>query len=414
MASSVEPLPGAGGPDQDDAAEERHGPLRRAVGWLFQPAAREEPAVDTEPEEESFTSWLDTVRPAPDVPFAQSEPRTHAPISVAETEPELQPAPEAAAELPAEPQPAAEPELPAPPAPEPQPELATAETTVIPAVEAEVEPEPGAAQAEAIAPQQPGSDLSRRLAAANAAAIARARMAPPEIDEADEETDDEGEAQSPPRRRVPLVSGRAFESADTDRATSTDETPPDSRNRRSAKVIVRLVVAVALAITAVVLLRTYIVAPYYIPSGSMEPTLHGCSGCNNDHVLVDKLSYRSHDVHRGDVVVFHRPTGWSVSEKILIKRVIGLPGDELTTRKGVVYVNGLALDEPYLNRACRGGTKSSDGRELKTTVPDNDVFVMGDNRCDSADSRSFGPVPESKFIGRAFVIIWPFGRIHWL
>jgi signal peptidase I len=182
------------------------------------------------------------------------------------------------------------------------------------------------------------------------------------------------------------------------------------RRRRKGRVLARLVVALALAVVAVILLRTYVIAPYYIPSASMSPTLHGCSGCDDDRVLVDKLSYHTHAIHRGDVVVFHRPPTWTVSEKVLIKRVVGLPGEVLTTRNGVVYIDGLAVDEPYVNAACRGGTKNLP----KTIVPDGTIFVMGDNRCDSADSRTFGAVPESALIGRAFLIIWPFGRIHWL
>jgi signal peptidase I len=179
---------------------------------------------------------------------------------------------------------------------------------------------------------------------------------------------------------------------------------------RSWQVAIDWVVTIAAAIGLVIAIKAWVVNPYKIPSASMEPTLHGCTGCHNDRVLVDKLSYRTHDVHRGDVIVFHRPAAWQVADKVLIKRVIGLPGEELTTRRGVVYINGLAVDEPYLNTACRGGTKDLP----KTLVPDGEYFVLGDNRCDSADSRTFGPVPQSSVIGRAFMIIWPFGRVHWL
>jgi signal peptidase I len=173
---------------------------------------------------------------------------------------------------------------------------------------------------------------------------------------------------------------------------------------------VRVIVAVVVIVLAAVALRTYVVSPYYIPSASMETTLHGCSGCNNDHVLVNKLSYKLHGIHRGDVVVFHRPTNWQVPDKILIKRVIGLPGDVVSARAGVVYINGDQLAEPYVDLECAQGTQSL----AQATVPAGDVFVLGDNRCDSADSRTFGPVPKSDVIGRAFLIIWPLGRIHWL
>jgi signal peptidase I len=141
----------------------------------------------------------------------------------------------------------------------------------------------------------------------------------------------------------------------------------------------------------------------------MEPTLHGCGGCQPDRLLVDKLSYRLHAVHRGDVVVFHRPTGAPIEDTNLVKRVVGLPGDMLTASQGVVYINSRPLTEPYVNIACNGTRDFG-----PTTVPAGDVFVMGDNRCDSLDSRSFGPVPQSLIVGRAFVIVWPLNRIHWL
>lgn len=182
---------------------------------------------------------------------------------------------------------------------------------------------------------------------------------------------------------------------------------------------IRFGIVVVVAVIAAFGLRTYVVAPYYIPSASMEPTLHGCTGCDNDHVLVDKLSYHLHSVHRGDVVVFNRPKTWTVPENVLIKRVIGLPGDTLTVRTGHVYVNGQQLDEPYVNKSCAPITALSESpRNITATttgkIPSGEVWVMGDNRCNSEDSRAFGPIPISKIIGRAFVIIWPLKRIHYL
>jgi signal peptidase I len=182
--------------------------------------------------------------------------------------------------------------------------------------------------------------------------------------------------------------------------------------------IVEIVVTVCLVVAAALLVRTFVAAPYYIPSASMEPTLHGCPGCDDDHVLVNKLSYKLHGVHRGDVVVFDRPSTWQVDESHLVKRVIGLPGDVLTVKNGALYVNGLQLQEPYLNSQCGPLTSLGESPEKATTrygpVPKGDVFVMGDNRCDSSDSRAFGPVPESDIVGRAFIILWPLGRLHWL
>ncbi|MGH8961376.1 MAG: signal peptidase I [Jatrophihabitantaceae bacterium] len=206
--------------------------------------------------------------------------------------------------------------------------------------------------------------------------------------------------------------------------TRADEGPDDKSSKpvkgsgRGVRRLVRTGVILAIAVLAAVLLRVYVVAPYYIPSASMEPTLHGCSSCNNDHVLVDKLSYRMHDIHRGDVVVFHRPSTWQVSENTLIKRVVGLPGDRLRVADGKLFVNGLLLQEPYTNPKCPSmrTLAESPAKPASTfgPVPNGEVYVMGDNRCDSSDSRAFGPVPESKVVGRAFVIFWPLGRIHFL
>jgi signal peptidase I len=189
--------------------------------------------------------------------------------------------------------------------------------------------------------------------------------------------------------------------------------------RRMVRLGLRIVIVAAIAITATILLRTYVVDTYYIPSASMEPTLHGCPGCNDDHVLVDKLSYRTHDPHQGDIVVFHRPPAWqAVPDKTLIKRVVAVGGDRVRLTDGHVYVDNVLLDETYVNKACGAhptqpeATDPTTGKLITSwVVPDNDVFVMGDNRCDSEDSRMYGPVPNSSIVGRAFMIIWPVHRI---
>jgi signal peptidase I len=172
---------------------------------------------------------------------------------------------------------------------------------------------------------------------------------------------------------------------------------------------IRLLVLVVVAALLAFGLRAFVVEPFWIPSESMEPTLHGCAGCNNDRLLVDKLSYKLHAVHRGDVVVFHRPPGVEAPESVLIKRIIGLPGEKISGHNGEVWIGDRPLEESYVNPACHGTT---DFEPL--TVPSGRYFVMGDNRCNSSDSRVFGPIPRSSIIGRAFLIIWPVGRIHWL
>ena len=175
------------------------------------------------------------------------------------------------------------------------------------------------------------------------------------------------------------------------------------------QVLIRLALVLAAAAAFAFGLRAWVVQPFWIPSQSMEPTLHGCPTCEPDRLLVDKLSYHLHTEHRGDVVVFTRPPGAPSTDADLVKRVVGLSGETVRASAGVVYVNDRALTEPYVATACNGTRDFG-----PTTVPAGDVFVMGDNRCNSLDSRSFGPIAKSTIVGRAFVIVWPLARIHWL
>jgi signal peptidase I len=157
-----------------------------------------------------------------------------------------------------------------------------------------------------------------------------------------------------------------------------------------------------LTLVSIYLLRTFVLATYYIPSESMEPTLHGCATCAPDLVLVNKLAYVLGGVSRGDVVVFDRPRGAPSESKELIKRVIGLPGETISARDGQIYVDGRVLTEPYVLPACPG---TSDLAPAK--VPAAHYFMMGDNRCNSFDSRRFGPVTRGTFVGRAVAVVWP-------
>jgi signal peptidase I len=173
------------------------------------------------------------------------------------------------------------------------------------------------------------------------------------------------------------------------------------------------VIGVALLIAFVV--RGFVLQQFYISGPSMESTMF-----QNNRVLVNKLSYRLHDIHRGDVVVFDRVTtdGVEVQHDDLIKRVIGLSGDTVSISECVVSVNGIKVDEPYLNDYDIAQPNLEDRCRVPemaaTTVEPGHVFVMGDNRPQSFDSRMFGTIEEDLVIGRAFVIIWPLGSFHWL
>lgn len=207
---------------------------------------------------------------------------------------------------------------------------------------------------------------------------------------------------------------RFLEASEPQPDDDDDEQKPSAtaqNTRKALRVLLRIAVIVAIAVGAALLLRTYVVAPYYIPSESMEPTLHGCTGCDDDHVLVDKISYRLHDPHQSDIVVFTRPPAAKTTDHVLIKRVIGLPGDRVVLKHGNVYVNGKRLKEPYVRKACGPHPTRPETGQSRWQVPKGDLFVLGDNRCDSMDSREFGPITESSVVGRAFAIIWPLGRI---
>jgi signal peptidase I len=164
------------------------------------------------------------------------------------------------------------------------------------------------------------------------------------------------------------------------------------------------------AILIAVVVRTFVFQTFWIPTPSMSPTL-----VKNDRVLVNKLSYRFHDPRRGDVVVFERPPNEPEGEtKDLIKRVIGLPGERISIYDGKVHIDGRALDEPYthgkpsLNPGeCGNGEVDGLYTDEGLRIPDDTVFVMGDNRTDSHDGRCFGPIDQDLIVGRAFLIIWP-------
>ncbi len=141
----------------------------------------------------------------------------------------------------------------------------------------------------------------------------------------------------------------------------------------------------------------------------MTPTLH-----NGDRVLVNKLAYRLHDVHRGDVVVFERPPELKDAPEVkdLIKRVIGLPGETVEFREGRILIDGHLLDEPYLAPGITTESKPETGDSI--TVPPSQVLVLGDNRRNSTDGRVFGPISQKLIVGRAFVLYFPMKNLGFL
>ncbi len=206
------------------------------------------------------------------------------------------------------------------------------------------------------------------------------------------------------------------------------------REKRQLPLWQESILLVVIALVMAVVVKTFLVQAFYIPSGSMEPTM-----LVNDRILVQKVSYWNHDVKRGDIVVFDDPGNWLEAEDSrqphnviqrslemfglfptgghLIKRVIGVGGDHIKccTTDGKLEVNGVPLDEPYV--LDQSLTKD---RTFDVTVPKNHVWVMGDNRGNSADSRYHqgdpggGFVPTADIVGKAWVRVWPWSRAGFL
>ena len=174
--------------------------------------------------------------------------------------------------------------------------------------------------------------------------------------------------------------------------------------RSAARGVAEWILVVVGAVLAALLVKTFLFQAFRIPSESMVPTL-----LVGDRVLVNKVSYKLHDVHRGDVVVFTRPEKLEdpsgTEPEDLIKRVVAVGGDTVVARDGVLYVNNQPMTEPYVQQGA--GTFRLDEA---VTVPEGQVFVMGDNRENSQDSRYFGPISTDTIIGRAFVRMFPFNR----
>ncbi|GAC1536654.1 MAG: signal peptidase I [Acidimicrobiales bacterium] len=191
-------------------------------------------------------------------------------------------------------------------------------------------------------------------------------------------------------------------SADSPAAGSARRPPAHLREDRPSglRSLIEWIVIIAVALLGALVIRTVLFQAFFIPSESMKPTLKV-----HDRILVNKLSYSAHSVHRGDIVVFKRSAlrGVSGSEiKDLVKRVVGLPGETVTTSPdGQVLINDHGLTEPYVH-----GQPTSPGIP-PIVIPPHHYWVMGDNRLNSADSRVFGPIDEKQIVGRAFIIIWP-------
>jgi signal peptidase I len=175
-------------------------------------------------------------------------------------------------------------------------------------------------------------------------------------------------------------------------------------------------VTIVLAGVAVLAFQAEVAKPYRIPTPSMEPTLHcakpvaGCLSRVSDRVIANRLAYLFHAPERGDIVVFRAPERAEEScqgDGVLIKRIVGLPGEKVSMRDGHVLIDGDRLVEPYLQTRYRGHETGSWSR-----VAGDAYFVLGDNRPLSCDSRRWGVVPRANIVGRAEVVYWPPNRVR--
>jgi signal peptidase I len=189
---------------------------------------------------------------------------------------------------------------------------------------------------------------------------------------------------------------------------------PLYRLPRPIRIAIDWLATLGIAAALVLVLESEVAKPYRIPTSSMEPTLHcavpgpGCLGKSSDRVIAAKVVYDLRGPARGDIVVFKAP---DLAKRrceeggTFVKRIIGLPGERISERRGIVYVNGERLVEPYVDPSRRDRLTRTWPR-----IPAHSYFVMGDNRADSCDSRDWGAVPRGNLIGPVVATYWPFGR----
>ncbi len=167
-----------------------------------------------------------------------------------------------------------------------------------------------------------------------------------------------------------------------------------------------IVETLALTLIIFFVIQNFVAQPYKVQMQSMEHTLEP-----DQYVLVDKLTPRWDAYKRGDIVVFKPPPDWGpFDDTPYIKRVIGVGGDTVEIRDGLVYVNGTALDEPYIYSDVPGGPPqptTADSDQSNWVIPQGELFLMGDHRSNSSDSRAHGTVPVDNVVGRAWLRYWP-------
>lgn len=176
---------------------------------------------------------------------------------------------------------------------------------------------------------------------------------------------------------------------------------------------------IAFAVAFVLVFEAEVAKPYRIPSASMEPNLHcarptaGCLGSFSDRVIANRLAFRLGSPKRGQIVVFRTTEAASAcgagdGGSVFVKRLIGLPGEQISERHGIIYVNGRRLPEPWI----KPGWRDRESGRWPKIRPDH-YFLLGDNRANSCDSRTWGTVPRGNLIGPVALRYWPVTRLGW-
>ena len=211
-------------------------------------------------------------------------------------------------------------------------------------------------------------------------------------------------------REVPPSSDELYDTEANGKAISRSEEAVEGENspRRGGKGrrqrwVIEWVAIILIAVSVAFVVRTFVAQTYFVPSTSMWPTLKA-----GDRIVVNKL-YGA--IHAGTIIVFKRPPAEHCGQPPvpdLVKRVIGLPGQTISAAGGKVFVTGKVLPEPWLPK----GPQSYTAMAKPEKVPKGDYYVMGDDRTDSCDSRTWGPVKASYVVGKVFLILWPPSRIR--
>lgn len=206
----------------------------------------------------------------------------------------------------------------------------------------------------------------------------------------------EGDRGSQDLQDRPPLPGAGYQEQVLTEVASPKGATDQKKKRGALGTAIEVLVIIIAAFAIAMLVQAFLVKPFTIHQISMLPTLE-----EGDRVLINRLSYSFRDPEAGDIVVFQSPLD---PDEDLVKRIVAVGGDRVAISDGTLYVNGEAQDEPYLLDQAFGGQMA------ERTVPPGRVFVLGDNRNNSGDSRLFGPVDEDSLIGSAFLVYWPISR----